>query len=427
MEQGFNKANSANLPRVDSLMVGEFLASNKDFCSAEFRSIKTSISSRPSYGDDAVSYVQLKREANLCTVKAKLCPEHKVHAKLYVVTLIVDEEDEVVKSVQCHGCVASQGGCKHAVAFLMWVHRRSEEPSCTSVECYWRKSKLSGVGTTLKYITSKQLSNGKPSLPSNSGVFTKFIEGKKHKLSDCEVLKYQADYFPDTLERLSMHKLVQKYKEKSSDTFFEKVVLTNDDIIKVEEATREQHKSSLWYELRYGRVTASQAFEFSRCKTTDGTLISLIMGGKIPDTWAMKRGRMLENEVRQTVSSLLGKKIKKCGLMLCKNYPIIAASPDGICDDNIIEIKCPTSVKTYNNYVINGKPTKKYYAQMQLQMLLTGCKNGYYCVADYNFSENKKVNIIQVKFDAQYASDFVKVLISSWKDNVYPILYQSAI
>lgn len=182
-------------------------------------------------------------------------------------------------------------------------------------------------------------------MPSNSGVFTKFIEGKKHKLSDCEVLKYQADYFPDTLERLSMHKLVQKYKEKSCDTFFEKFVLTNDDIIKVEEATREQHKSSLWYELRYGRVTASRAFEFSRCKTTDGTLISLIMGGKIPDTWAMKRGRMLENEVRQTVSSILGKKMKKCGLMLCKNYPIIAVSPDGICDDNIIEIKCPTSVK----------------------------------------------------------------------------------
>lgn len=118
-------------------------------------------SSRPSYGDDAVSYVQLKRDGNLCIVKAKICPEHKIHAKLYGVTLIVDEVDEAVKTIECHDCVASQGGCKHAIAFLMWVHRRSEEPSCTSVESYWMKSKLSRVGTTLKYMTSKDLSNGK--------------------------------------------------------------------------------------------------------------------------------------------------------------------------------------------------------------------------------------------------------------------------
>ncbi|GBP54758.1 hypothetical protein EVAR_90042_1 [Eumeta japonica] len=100
-------------------------------------------SSRASYGDDAVSYVQLKRDSKCCTVKCKICPEHKVHAKLYGCTLVVDEENEVVLSVQCEDCVASQGGCKHAIAFLMWLHRRSEEPSCTSVECYWKKSKLS--------------------------------------------------------------------------------------------------------------------------------------------------------------------------------------------------------------------------------------------------------------------------------------------
>ncbi|GBP60190.1 hypothetical protein EVAR_81335_1 [Eumeta japonica] len=74
-------------------------------------------SSRASYGDDAVSYVQLKRDSKCCTVKCKICPEHKVHAKLYGCTLVVDEENEVVLSVQCEDCVASQGGCKHAIAF----------------------------------------------------------------------------------------------------------------------------------------------------------------------------------------------------------------------------------------------------------------------------------------------------------------------
>ncbi|GBP88975.1 hypothetical protein EVAR_87747_1 [Eumeta japonica] len=61
MEPGFVKANSS-LPRIDLLMLGEFLATNKEFCSSEFRNVKTFLSSRPSYGDDAISYVQLKRE-----------------------------------------------------------------------------------------------------------------------------------------------------------------------------------------------------------------------------------------------------------------------------------------------------------------------------------------------------------------------------
>lgn len=383
-------------------------------------------SARASYGDDAVSYVQLKREGNLCTIKAKICPEHKVHAKLYGVSLVVDEQEESVKSVECHDCVASQGGCKHAMAFLMWVHRRSEDPSCTSIECYWMKSKLSRVGSTLKYITAKELSKGSPSLPSNTEVFEKFLEeGKRRRLTECEIMKYQNEYVLDRLQSLSMDNLVLKYKEKSCDKFLERVIFSDADINNVEEETREQHKSRLWYELRYGRVTTSRAYEFSRCKTIDGTLMAVIMGGKIPDTTAMKRGRMLEVDVRKTVSANLGKKIKICGLMLCKNYPMLAGSPDGICENSIIKIKCPMSEKTMKNYVNNGKPTQKFYVQMQLQMLLTGHKKGYFCVADCNYNANRKVDIMEIMYDEKYVSDFLKVIVPLWKDNVYPVLYKS--
>ncbi|KAF5297852.1 hypothetical protein FQR65_LT19661 [Abscondita terminalis] len=114
-------------------------------------------SSRESYGDDAVGYVQLEREGTLCTVKCRVCPEHKVHAKPYSATVVVDEQDNVFRSAQCFDCAASAGGCKHAVAFLMWLHSRSEEPSCTQVSCYWQKSKLSQVGTKLKFILASEL------------------------------------------------------------------------------------------------------------------------------------------------------------------------------------------------------------------------------------------------------------------------------
>ncbi|GBP74277.1 hypothetical protein EVAR_58555_1 [Eumeta japonica] len=164
-----------------------------------------------------------------------------------------------------------------------------------------------------------------------------------------------------------MHTLVLKYKERSCDRFLEKIALSDADVYNIEKVTRAQHDSTLWHELRYGRITASRAFEFSRCKTNDGTLIALIMGGKLPDTLAMKRGRILEDQVRKTVSIKLGKKINKCGLIVSKIHPMIAGSPDGICEDSIIEIKCPTSAKTLKKYVCDGKLTQKFYVQVQLK------------------------------------------------------------
>lgn len=70
----------------------------------------------------------------------------------------------------------------------MWVHRRSEEPSCTSTECYWKKSKLSRVGSSLKYLTAKELSKGNPEYPmlagSPDGIFEDGILEMKCPLND---------------------------------------------------------------------------------------------------------------------------------------------------------------------------------------------------------------------------------------------------
>lgn len=272
-------------------------------------------SARESYGDDAIGYVQLHRERGVCTVKCKICPEHKVKAKGYNVTMILNENDSEIISCQCHDCAASAGGCKHAVAFLMWVHRRSEEPACTSIECYWKKPTLSRVGTTLKYITVQQLCKKEvPHRPSTSALYDEFIsEAKKRKIDNCELVKYRHDFKHGGVMRYSLHCFimdqapevkvdVEKIIEVMKSTFTESVIRT------IEEATRKQNKSSLWYEMRYGRITASKAHEASVCQTPDGSLVAAIMGAKIPDTAAMQRGRNLELSVRKTVSNILKKK-----------------------------------------------------------------------------------------------------------------------
>ncbi|KAF9801550.1 hypothetical protein SFRURICE_015044 [Spodoptera frugiperda] len=89
---------------------------------------------------------------------------------------------------------------------------------------------------------------------------------------------------------------------------------------------------------------------------------------------------------------------------------MIAGSLDGIFEDGIVEIKCPI---------------KKYYAQMQLQMYLSQKKNCCFCIADPDFSQNKKVDIINIEFDPQYVENFINKLLNFWKINIYPLLYQS--
>ena len=44
MEENFVNGDSTNLPRLDAIMVASFFATNPDFCSAEYRNVKTSVS-----------------------------------------------------------------------------------------------------------------------------------------------------------------------------------------------------------------------------------------------------------------------------------------------------------------------------------------------------------------------------------------------
>ncbi|GBP03544.1 hypothetical protein EVAR_101867_1 [Eumeta japonica] len=220
--------------------------------------------------------------------KCKFSLEHKVRSKPYSVTMIMDEENGVIVSVDCHDCTASHGGCKHAVAFIMWVRRRREEPSCTSVEFYWKKSRLSKVGATLKFVTSKELSKGvlKSYLPDPS-VLSDFLEEEKTRnVKNVQLIKYQPNYTRDVVGLISMHQLCLLYKEEDCEEFLVKAgsSFTKTTLAEIEKLTRDKSQNKLWFELRYGGITASKAHDVTKCKTPDGSLIAQIMGGKLPDT-----------------------------------------------------------------------------------------------------------------------------------------------
>ena len=117
--------------------------------------------------------MQVKREGDVCLVKCRITPEHRVRSKPYQCTLKCNEKDGEVLCVECEDCAASKGGCKHAIAFLMWLHRRSEEPATTAVKCYWKKSTLSGKAfgelRGLKELRKSEGSLGNSESPESYG------------------------------------------------------------------------------------------------------------------------------------------------------------------------------------------------------------------------------------------------------------------
>ncbi|XP_028982529.1 uncharacterized protein LOC114841636 [Diachasma alloeum] len=388
-EKGFEKLSTGNLPTLDYEMLEDFM--RLSLCkSVETRGVKASRATRANYGDEAVGWAQIHRtDDGICTVKAKMCHEHKIRDKGYAVSVIIDENNLKILEAKCHDCAASKGGCKHANAFVTWLHRRSEEESPTEVECYWRKSRLSSVGSNTKYMTldaiaqeckrTTRLGNKTPQ-PSTSGSIigpssTEFLEKVLRRGIDEKQDNHLVQFFKerDSWEKTSMHYLGWSYDgdRSNSQDFYEfcKNSYTYEDCQHIANVIKDQSESPLWYETRYGRITTSIIDQSAHCRTIGGSLFKSIMGATIIDTFAMARGRHLEGQVIEAVEDLIDEKILRTGLLLSPTYPWFGASPDGVTRTSVIEVKCPSKSETVSNYYCNGEIHRKFKAQMQLQML----------------------------------------------------------
>lgn len=161
VREGFKKANSQSLPFVDMQMLMEYLMDDDRYASPEMRGVRAVRSGRESYGDSAIGYVQLERTLDNTTVVAGVTPEHNVRSKSCQVKVNIDVKHSKITLVTCYGCVAANGECKHGLGFLFWLHRRSESPSVTEVETYWKKSILLEVGEILKFIDASSFNKRK--------------------------------------------------------------------------------------------------------------------------------------------------------------------------------------------------------------------------------------------------------------------------
>lgn len=316
----------------------------------------------------------------------------------------------------------------------MWLHRRSEEPAPTDVACYWKKSKLASVGTSLKFIRVEdfgQINIRSQNLPTESREFLADVikEGIAQN-SDSQILKYFQDE-TDPLKNLGMHQILGKFilnGGKTAQEFitFSKNLLSAETCQKACEATVNQSSNKLWHELRYGRITASRIYEVFRCKTTSGSLVESIVGSmKIKESLAMTRGKNLESQVLHVLENETKIKFKHAGLLLSNDHPYLGASPDAVSEDFVVEIKCPSTEKTFTLYLKENKITPKCNGQIQLQMLLFKKKKGIFCVADPNFEENNKINLQYIEFDSEFISELVHAAEIFWCSYIFPLLFRS--
>jgi len=143
-----------------------------------------------------------------------------------------------------------------------------------------------------------------------------------------------------------------------------------------------------WFAQRCGKATASRISDIvAKTKTGYSTsranymaqLVVERMTNQVAESYsnaAMEWGVENEEFARAAYEAKTGNMVDQVGAIDHPRIALSAASPDGLVgDDGCLEIKCPNTA-THIETLLGDEPAKKYYDQMQWQMV---CANRSYC------------------------------------------------
>jgi len=143
-----------------------------------------------------------------------------------------------------------------------------------------------------------------------------------------------------------------------------------------------------WKQSRIGKATASRISDIV-AKTKSGystsranymaQLVVERMTNQVAESYsnvAMEWGIENEEFARAAYEAKTGNMVDQVGAIDHPRIALSAASPDGLVgDDGCLEIKCPNTA-THIETLLGDEPAKKYYDQMQWQMV---CANRSWC------------------------------------------------
>ncbi len=166
-----------------------------------------------------------------------------------------------------------------------------------------------------------------------------------------------------------------------------------------------------WFAARIGKVTASKIADIM-AKTKSGwgasranylaQLVCERLTGQVAESYsnaAMAWGTENEPSARSAYCFLNDVEVTEIGFV---DHPTIAmsgASPDGlICDDGLIEIKCPNTA-THIEFLLSGNIPEKYRLQMTWQMACTGRQWNDYASFDPRLPADLQLKVVRLHRD----------------------------
>lgn len=223
--------------------------------------------------------------------------------------------------------------------------------------------------------------------------------------------------------------------------------MSDEDIRKIEQNTREQRQSTRWHSVRRYRITASKFVVVAHRKPDtppDSLVLSILQPRQFTSAateWGIEHEpAAIERYVKhhQTLGNV-NTAVGPCGFYISKSHPYLGASPDAAVYDpsmpsmpfGFLEVKCPythrnsTSVEACSGtgffctmQVSTGcrqvtlRTNHLYYSQVQGQMAIG---NREWC--DFVVYTNKDISMQRIKFDQQYWNNDLLPKLTQFYDN----------
>ena len=202
----------------------------------------------------------------------------------------------------------------------------------------------------------------------------------------------------------------------------------------IESSTRLQHKSAAWKAERQLRLTASSAHRVCNVKKNKQVYAeSLFRGTSLEHVAAVRWGRANESAALREYEAVTGHKVDPSGLRVSVEKPFLAASPDGVCADRLVEVKCPyrkevresADIKSSGylplvmdeNRAVRLRENHPYYYQVQLQLYVTK-----YQLCDFVVYTPSDMCIVTVDRDDAFIEDMVAKMSAFYEEFYKPVV-----
>ncbi len=339
------------------------------------------------------------------------------------------------------------------------VDSDEESLPCTSQPCRWKppkKRKESTLriadATFVKHDYAKpnkkkirQVEDFDPRPESFQGASSRSLPDLLRKLKGeqlCVSLLFDSQFQSD---ELSSDDISIPGKSTLKDTilqFKETLKITSEKSREIEQDTRDQRKSDLWFSVRRYRITSSLfgAVLSRKADTPPDSLVLRIIQPKSLSTPAINYGIENEKHALEYIKyqHSLGKTdlvVAPSGVIVNPSYSFLGASPDGAVYDpsnvnepyGFLEIKCPYSCRNVTPMdacsnrefycTVSGgkmllKETHSYYAQVQGQM---GIGERPWC--DFVVFTSKGISVQHILFNQEYWTDKLLPKLCHFYDN----------